>query len=87
MKHLEAIITIIMFMAIMLLTIYYFETNCGGDRFTPFYTDCSNNLLFHPKIIVIPYLDPLDSELRILNWILYQVCSNEVKSLKGYNIK
>ena len=22
-------------------------------------------------------LDPLDSELRILNWILYQVCSNE----------
>jgi len=24
-------------------------------------------------------LDPLDSELRILNWILYQVCSNEIK--------
>jgi len=23
-------------------------------------------------------MDPLDSELRILNWILYQVCSNEV---------
>ena len=22
-------------------------------------------------------LDPLDSELRILNWILYQVCNNE----------
>ena len=22
-------------------------------------------------------LDPLDSELRILNWILYQVCSND----------
>ncbi|HJR86010.1 MAG TPA: hypothetical protein VJ772_11675 [Nitrososphaeraceae archaeon] len=22
-------------------------------------------------------LDPLDSELRIMNWILYQVCSNE----------
>lgn len=22
-------------------------------------------------------LDPLDSELRILNWILYQVCSNK----------
>jgi hypothetical protein len=26
-------------------------------------------------------LDPLDSELRILNWILYQVCSNEAKKL------
>ena len=25
-------------------------------------------------------LDPLDSELRILNWILYQVCSNEKHS-------
>ena len=24
-------------------------------------------------------LDPLDSELRILNWILYQVSSNEIK--------
>jgi hypothetical protein len=24
-------------------------------------------------------LDPLDSELRILNWILYEVCSNEIK--------
>ena len=23
-------------------------------------------------------LDPLDSELRILNWILYQICSNEI---------
>ena len=23
--------------------------------------------------------DPLDSELRILGWILYQVCSNEKK--------
>jgi hypothetical protein len=22
--------------------------------------------------------DPLDSELRILDWILYQVCSNEM---------
>jgi len=22
--------------------------------------------------------DPLDSELRILDWIFYQVCSNEV---------
>ena len=25
--------------------------------------------------------DPLDSELRILDWILYQVCSNEIKEL------
>lgn len=24
-------------------------------------------------------MDPLDSELRILNWILYQVSSNEMK--------
>jgi hypothetical protein len=31
--------------------------------------------------------DQLDSELRILDWILYQVCSNKIKSLKGYNIK
>jgi hypothetical protein len=31
--------------------------------------------------------DPLHSELQILDWILYQVCSNEIKSLKGYNIK
>jgi hypothetical protein len=23
--------------------------------------------------------DPLDSELRILDWILYQICSNEIK--------
>ena len=23
--------------------------------------------------------DPLDSELRILDWILYKVCSNEIK--------
>ena len=28
-------------------------------------------------------LDPLDSELRILNWILYQVSSNEIKK---YNV-
>lgn len=28
-------------------------------------------------------LDPLDSELRILNWILYQVCINDVKKIKG----
>jgi hypothetical protein len=54
MKHLEAIITIIIFAAMMLLVIYIFETNCGGNRFEPFYTDCSNNILFHPKIIVIP---------------------------------
>ncbi len=26
--------------------------------------------------------DPLDSELRILDWILFQVCSNKIKSLK-----
>jgi len=25
--------------------------------------------------------DPLDSELRILDWILYIVCSNEIKKL------
>ena len=25
---------------------------------------------------------PLDSELRILDWLLYQVCSNKIKSLK-----
>jgi hypothetical protein len=25
--------------------------------------------------------DPLHSELRILDWIFYQVCSNEVKKL------
>ena len=31
--------------------------------------------------------DPLHSELRILDWILHQVCSNEIKSMKGYNIK
>jgi hypothetical protein len=24
--------------------------------------------------------DPLDSELRILDWLLYQVCSNKLKS-------
>jgi hypothetical protein len=30
--------------------------------------------------------DPLHSELRILDWIFYQVCSNEIKSLKGYKI-
>ncbi len=26
--------------------------------------------------------DPLDSELRILDWILYLVCSNEIKVIK-----
>ena len=25
--------------------------------------------------------DPLDSELRILDWIFYQVCSNEIKKI------
>ena len=53
MKHVEAIYAIIMFVALMLLVIYIFETNCNDD--SDFYvTDCSNNLLFHPKIIVIP---------------------------------
>jgi hypothetical protein len=31
--------------------------------------------------------DPLDSELRILDWILFQVCSNEIKKVEEYNIK
>jgi len=26
--------------------------------------------------------DPLDSELRILDWILYIVCSNEIKKFE-----
>lgn len=26
--------------------------------------------------------DPLDSELRILDWILYQICSNEIKQFE-----
>jgi hypothetical protein len=30
--------------------------------------------------------DPLHSELRILDWILYQVCSNEIKKVKSINI-
>jgi len=30
--------------------------------------------------------DPLHSELRILDWILFIVCCNEIESLKGYNI-
>ena len=29
--------------------------------------------------------DPLHSELRILDWILYQVCSNEIKNYKASN--
>jgi hypothetical protein len=28
--------------------------------------------------------DKLHSELRILDWILYQVCSNEIKQLEGF---
>ena len=31
--------------------------------------------------------DPLDSELRILDWILFQVCNNEIKQFEGYDIK
>jgi len=27
--------------------------------------------------------DPLDSQLRILDWILYQVCFNETKQFEG----
>src|SRR5580765_4822210 len=27
--------------------------------------------------------DPLDSEVRILDWILYIVCSNEIKKFEG----
>jgi hypothetical protein len=27
--------------------------------------------------------DPLHSELRILDWILYQVCSNEIKQIES----
>jgi hypothetical protein len=30
---------------------------------------------------------PLDSKLRILDWVLFQICSNKIKSLKSYNIK
>jgi hypothetical protein len=29
--------------------------------------------------------DKLHSELRILDWILYQVCSNEIKKFFGIN--
>ena len=31
----------------------------------------------------IPESDPLDIGVRILDWILYIVCSNEINSLKG----
>jgi len=31
--------------------------------------------------------DPLDSLLRILDWIFYQVCSNEIRKFEAYNIK
>ena len=27
--------------------------------------------------------DPLDSEVRILDWILYVVCSNEIKKIES----
>jgi hypothetical protein len=27
--------------------------------------------------------DPLDSQLRILEWIFYQVCSNEIKRIES----
>jgi hypothetical protein len=27
-------------------------------------------------------VDPLDNEVRILDWILYQVCSNEIKKFE-----
>lgn len=31
----------------------------------------------------IPESDPLDIGVRILDWVLYIVCSNEINSLKG----
>ena len=31
--------------------------------------------------------DPLYSELRILEWIFYQVRSNEIKKVEEHNIK
>ena len=27
--------------------------------------------------------DPLDSELRILDWVLFQICSNKQKQFEG----
>jgi len=35
-----------------------------------------------PKTTIIEQ-DPLDSQLRILDWIFYQVCSNEIKQFEG----
>jgi hypothetical protein len=29
--------------------------------------------------------DPFHSELRVLDWILYQVCSNEIKKSKDFS--
>ena len=53
MKHSEAIIAIIIFAAMTLLLIYFTESTCHVKN--PYYaTDCSNNILFYPKIIVIP---------------------------------
>jgi hypothetical protein len=31
--------------------------------------------------------DPLHSELRILDWILYKVCRTKQENFEGYNIK
>ena len=31
--------------------------------------------------------DPLHTDLRILDWILFQVCINEIKKVEEYNIK
>ena len=31
--------------------------------------------------------DPLHTDLRILDWILFQVCSNEIKKVEEYDIK
>ncbi|MGI8720193.1 MAG: hypothetical protein ACR2KF_06680 [Nitrososphaeraceae archaeon] len=31
--------------------------------------------------------DPLDSELKILDWILYKVCSNEIKRFERIQYK
>ena len=31
--------------------------------------------------------DVLHSELRILDWIFYQVCSNEIKDIEAYRIE
>lgn len=53
MKYFEEIYGIIIFTVLMLLLIYIFETNCD-DPNSLYSTDCSNNLLFPPKIIVIP---------------------------------